>query len=93
MSVCLKSCREYAKKTVQRHPEATAKAMPYFDHDDITLYYETHGSGPPLLLVAGFASVGNRLPGPDFQATGPRGRHGKVPERHHDEFHQQIRRQ
>jgi pimeloyl-ACP methyl ester carboxylesterase len=30
--------------------------MPYFDHDDITLYYETHGSGPPLLLTAGFAS-------------------------------------
>jgi pimeloyl-ACP methyl ester carboxylesterase len=30
--------------------------MPNFDHDDITLYYETHGSGPPLLLIAGFAS-------------------------------------
>jgi pimeloyl-ACP methyl ester carboxylesterase len=30
--------------------------MPSFDHEDITLYYETHGSGPPLLLIAGFAS-------------------------------------
>ena len=30
--------------------------MPYFDRDDITLYYETHGSGSPLLLIAGFAS-------------------------------------
>ena len=30
--------------------------MPYFDQDDITLYYEIHGSGPPLLLIAGFAS-------------------------------------
>ena len=30
--------------------------MPYCDHNDITLYYETHGSGPPLLLIAGFAS-------------------------------------
>jgi pimeloyl-ACP methyl ester carboxylesterase len=30
--------------------------MPSFDYEDITLYYETHGSGPPLLLIAGFAS-------------------------------------
>ena len=30
--------------------------MPYLNHDDITLYYETHGNGPPLLLIAGFAS-------------------------------------
>ena len=30
--------------------------MPLCDHGDISLYYETHGSGPPLLLIAGLAS-------------------------------------
>lgn len=30
--------------------------MPFFTHNDIALYYERHGSGPPLLLIAGLAS-------------------------------------
>lgn len=30
--------------------------MPYFHRNDTPLYYELHGSGPPLLLVAGLAS-------------------------------------
>lgn len=30
--------------------------MPVFDRDGISLYYETRGSGPPLLLIAGMAS-------------------------------------
>lgn len=30
--------------------------MPFFSHNDVTLYYEVHGSGPPLVLLAGLAS-------------------------------------
>ncbi len=30
--------------------------MPYFEHDGITLYYEQHGNGQPLLMLAGLAS-------------------------------------
>ena len=30
--------------------------MPFFIHKDIQLYYEQHGSGLPLLLIAGLAS-------------------------------------
>ncbi len=30
--------------------------MPFLLHDGIELYYEQHGSGPPLLLIAGLAS-------------------------------------
>ena len=30
--------------------------MPFLSHDGIELYYEQHGSGPPLLLIAGLAS-------------------------------------
>ncbi len=30
--------------------------MPYFKHDGITLYYEQHGEGSPLLMLAGLAS-------------------------------------
>jgi pimeloyl-ACP methyl ester carboxylesterase len=30
--------------------------MAYFEHDGVTLYYELHGSGPPLMLIAGLAS-------------------------------------
>lgn len=30
--------------------------MPYLEHNDAQLYYEVHGSGPPLLLIAGLAS-------------------------------------
>lgn len=30
--------------------------MPFLNHKGIPLYYEQHGSGPPLLLIAGLAS-------------------------------------
>lgn len=30
--------------------------MPFLDHKEVHLYYEQHGSGPPLLLIAGLAS-------------------------------------
>ena len=30
--------------------------MPFFNHYELPLYYEQHGSGPPLLLIAGLAS-------------------------------------
>lgn len=30
--------------------------MPLFTHKEVQLYYELHGSGPPLLLIAGLAS-------------------------------------
>lgn len=30
--------------------------MPYFSNDSVELYYELHGSGPALLLLAGLAS-------------------------------------
>lgn len=30
--------------------------MPFLNHREIQLYYEQHGSGPPLLLIAGLAS-------------------------------------
>ncbi len=30
--------------------------MPAISHDGIEIYYELHGSGPPLLLIAGLAS-------------------------------------
>ena len=30
--------------------------MPLLNHQDVELYYELHGSGPPLLLIAGLAS-------------------------------------
>lgn len=30
--------------------------MPHIEHNDLSLYYETHGSGQPLLMVAGLAS-------------------------------------
>lgn len=30
--------------------------MPFLNHDGIQLYYEQHGSGAPLLLIAGLAS-------------------------------------
>lgn len=30
--------------------------MPFLTHNGIALYYEQHGSGPPLLLIAGLAS-------------------------------------
>lgn len=33
-----------------------AVAMPILNRDGVELYYELHGSGPPLLLVAGLAS-------------------------------------
>ncbi len=43
-------------------PAATVESIPYganaaasgtFEHDGVTLYYETYGEGPPLLLVHG----------------------------------------
>ncbi|SJZ79726.1 Pimeloyl-ACP methyl ester carboxylesterase [Trichlorobacter thiogenes] len=30
--------------------------MPFLNHKEIQLYYEQHGSGPPLMLIAGLAS-------------------------------------
>ncbi|MFP4528368.1 MAG: alpha/beta fold hydrolase [Candidatus Kapaibacterium sp.] len=30
--------------------------MPYFNHDDIDLYYQKLGDGPPLMMIAGLAS-------------------------------------
>lgn len=30
--------------------------MPCMQHDNIQIYYEMHGSGPPLMLIAGLAS-------------------------------------
>lgn len=30
--------------------------MPLLNHQDLVLYYELHGSGPPLLMIAGLAS-------------------------------------
>lgn len=30
--------------------------MPYMQNDTIQIYYELHGSGPPLMLIAGLAS-------------------------------------
>src|SRR5437016_1164336 len=32
--------------------------MPQFDHDRASVHYDTAGSGPPLLLIAGTASDG-----------------------------------
>jgi pimeloyl-ACP methyl ester carboxylesterase len=29
--------------------------MATFSHDEVDLYYEIHGSGPPLLMIAGLA--------------------------------------
>ncbi|ACD96098.1 alpha/beta fold hydrolase [Trichlorobacter lovleyi] len=36
--------------------------MPFLDHDGIQLYFEQHGSGPPLLLLAGLASDSRSWP-------------------------------
>lgn len=30
--------------------------MPYMHNDTVRIYYELHGSGPPLMLIAGLAS-------------------------------------
>lgn len=31
--------------------------MPHFNHEGVNLYYETHGSGPPLVLTPGFSGT------------------------------------
>src|SRR6266567_3745020 len=35
------------------------KLMPHFGFNDIEIYYETQGSGTPLLLVPGLGGVGS----------------------------------
>jgi len=39
--------------------------MPKIDRDGINIYYEVHGSGPPLLLTHGYSSTSTiSTPGP-----------------------------
>src|SRR5436309_15294771 len=41
--------------TMCRH--TTGPHMPKLDRDGVNIYYEVHGSGPPLLLTHGYSST------------------------------------